>query len=124
MGKLRSWIIHKLGGYTLSQWNEFRRMKSGADIAAPVTVHPQCVKASYGYYVQPDTDEVRRAQEQMARNELAKKIAFEMLENGMIRVINTVDPCQDRGPIKKYRMTAAAWALDATQMPCYGGDGL
>ena len=118
---MKSWIIHKLGGYTRREWTETMRMKAGAPIVSPTTLHPQCVKACYGYYVQPDTEEVRRAQEQMARNELAKKIALEMLEHGLIRVINTVDPVQDRAPIKKYRMTAAAWALDATQMPFYGG---
>lgn len=121
MERLRNWLIRKLGGVPREECD---RMIRPCRSAANPPLHPKMLKAAYSYYVHPDTDEVRRAQEQMARNELAKKIAFEMLENGMIRVINTVDPLQDRGPIKKYRMTATVWALDAAQMPCYGGDGL
>lgn len=127
MSRIRNWLIHKLGGYTRRDWNDLARGANGprSNIQRPFPqqhLHPQMVKASYGYYVEPDTQEVRMAQANLARNELAKKIACEMLDQGMIRCINTVDPVQDRPPIRKFRMTAVAWALDANQMPVYGGE--
>ena len=124
--KIKAWIIHKLGGYTRQEWNDMCMGKDARNMPklAVTHLHPQRCQAAYSYYVEPDTPEVRRAQETMARNELAKKIAFEMLDHGMIGVIKTVDTVQDRGPIRKYRMVATAWALDATQMPMYGGVGL
>lgn len=120
----RAWIIHKLGGYTRQECSDMMRVKNGQHIASPAMIHPRGLKAAYSYYVEPDTPEVRHAQEQMAANELAKKIAFEMLDHGLIRLTKQVDAVQDRAPIKRYRLSAAAWVLDATQMPFYGSDEL
>lgn len=119
MGKIRNWLIHKLGGCTRDEWNSMLNHWSKKSYPP---VHPKRVQAAYSYYVEPDTPEVRRRQEQITAEVLANKIAEEMLEQGMIHFVKFVDPIQD-GPMKRYRMKATAWALDDTQMPCYGGDG-
>lgn len=119
MGKIRNWLIHKLGGCTRDEWNSMLNYRSKKSYTP---VHPQRVQAAYSYYVDPDTPEVRRSQEMMVAETLAKKIALGMLDAGMIHLHEQLDPIQDR-EIPRYRMKATVWALDATQMPCYGGDG-
>ena len=119
MGKIRNWLIHKLGGYTRAEWNGM--LDTWTKKRNP-PVHPQRVQAAYSYYVEPDTPEMRRRQEQITAEVLANKIAEEMLEKGLIHFLRQVDPIQD-SPMKRYRMKATVWALDDTQMPCYGGDG-
>lgn len=120
MGLLRNWLIHKLGGFTRDEWNS---MLNHWSAKRNPPVHPQRVQVAYSYYVHPDTEEVRRSQEMMAAETLAKKIALEMLDAGMIHLHKQIDPIQD-SEIPRYRMRATVWALDDTQMPCYGGDGL
>lgn len=118
MEKLRNWLIHKLGGYTRT---DTIRAAGGLN-APPVTnLHPRRILAAYAYFVNPDTLEALREQEQVAKHELAKKIAGEMLDQGMIRFSTQVDAVQDRLPLRRYRTSATVWAVDATQMPVYGG---
>lgn len=118
MGKLRTWLIHKLGGYTGA---DAIRAANGQILPGETSLHPRRAVAAYAYFVEPDTPEERKAQGEIARYELAKKIASEMMDQGMIRFITQVDAIQDRLPLRRYRMNATAWALDATQMPVYGG---
>ena len=120
MGKLSNWLIHKLGGYTRQEWNGGMAPKARIDVAY-ANIHPRLVKASYCYYVEPDTPEVVTSQGQMAQGVLAKKLAQELLESGMIQLRQQVDMIQDHPTAKKYRMTGAVWALDGSQMPFYGG---
>ena len=117
MGKIRNWLIHKLGGYTPAEWN---RMIVNWSRGRKQQLHPTMVKAACSYYVPTEKDS--KSQDQMASEALANKIGLEMLENGLIHLIKCVDPIQD-SPYMRYRMKATAWALDDTQMPCYGGDG-
>lgn len=120
MGKIRNWLIRKLGGVPREECD---RMIRPCRRASNPPLHPKMLKAAYSYYVHPDTEEVRRSQEMMAAETLAKKIALEMLDAGMIHLTKQIDPIQD-SEIPRYRMRATVWALDDTQMPCYGGDGL
>lgn len=118
MGNLRNWLIHKLGGYTRT---DTIRVIGGLNAPAATNLHPRRVFASYAYFVEPDTPEARREQEEVAKYELARKIAGEMLDQGMIRFSTQVDAVQDRLPLRRYRTSATVWAVDATQMPVYGG---
>ena len=119
MSKIGNWLIHKLGGYTRQEWNGMaQKARIGAAYA---NIHPRLVKASYCYYVEPDTPEMVTAQAQMVQGALAQKLAQELLESGMIRLRQQVDMIQDHPTAKKYRMTGAVWALDGSQMPFYGG---
>lgn len=120
MGKIRNWLIHKLGGVPREECDRMIRQWSGGRVSP---LRPRMLKAAYSYYVHQDTPEVRRSQEMMAAETLAKKIALEMLDAGMIHLHKQLDPIQD-SEIPRYRMKATVWALDDTQMPCYGGDGL
>lgn len=118
MGNLRNWLIHKLGGYTRT---DTIRVTGGLNAPMVTNLHPRRVIATYVYFVEPDTPEARRGQEEVAKYELAKKIAGEMLEQGMISFLTQVDDVQDRLPLRRYRTSATVWAMDATQMPVYGG---
>ena len=123
MGKLRTWLIHRLGGYTWREVSEAVRNGAarGAEHPARHNLHPVQTTAAYAFYVEPDTPEILRSQAQIARTELAKKIALEMMDQGRICYSMGIDSVQDRVPIKRYRMRATVWTLDATQMPVYGG---
>lgn len=120
MERIRNWLIRKLGGVPREECD---RMIRQCRSAANLPLHPKMLKAAYSYYVYPDTEEVRRSQEMMAAETLAKKIALEMLDDGMIHLTKKIDPIQD-SPAMRYRMRATVWVLYDTQMPCYGGDGL
>ena len=107
MGKLKDWMIHKLGGYSQQDWTGLINRWSIRHAAQ----HPQMVTAAYSYYVLPDTEETRRIQERAACKALANKIATEMLERGLIRLTKQLDFIQDR-TAKRYRMKATALAVD------------
>lgn len=120
MGKIRVWLIHKLGGYAQEDWAGLINAWTKRHV---VNLHPQMLRAAYSYYVHPDTDEIRRGQEKVASEALAHKIGMEMLESGLIHLTKQVDPIQDR-TVKRYRMSATVLAMDPVQLPSQGGDGL
>lgn len=123
MGKLKNWIIHKLGGYTRNDWNGMIMQDKGLRVSAPQTVHPQRLRAALSYYVSAERPEDRQSQDQLARETLAKKLAGELLDASMIAFIKRRDGVQDKTPgYQRYRMTAEIWAVDACQMPAYGRD--
>jgi len=116
MERLRNWLIRKLGGYTPDEWN---RMIDNCSRERKQQLHPIRVKAAYSYYVPTEKDS--KSQDKMASEALANKIGLEMLDNGLIHLTKYVEPIQDSAYMR-YRMKATVWALDDTQMPCYGGD--
>lgn len=120
---MKSWIIHKLGGYTRDDWNGMMMRDKGLRVSAPQTVHPQRLRAELSYYVSAEHPEDRTRQDQRAREALAQKLAGALLDASMIAFGKRVDPIQDKTPgYQRYRMTAEIWAVDACQMPAYGRD--
>ena len=120
---MKSWIIHKLGGYTRQDWNGMMMRDKGLRVSAPQTVHPQRLRAALSYYVSAEHPEDRQRQDQRTREALAQKLAGELLDASMIAFVKRVDPIQDKTPAyQRYRMTAEIWAVDAATMPVYGRD--
>ena len=120
---MKSWIIHKLGGYTRQDWNGMMMRDKGPRVSAPQTVHPQRLRAALSYYVSAERPEDRQRQDQRTREALAQKLAGELLDASMIAFGKRVDSIQDKTPAyQRYRMTAEIWVVDAATMPMYGRD--
>ena len=103
--KIRNWLIRALGGITPDE---------AAPLFRKASLFPQRLQAAYRYFIEPDTPEVRRMQQEYAKAMLARKIGEDLMDSGMVH-LKFEDEKRDVGghAIPQVRLTATAWVLDA-----------